>query len=210
MINKIKLTKNITETAFDNGYWYASEIKKFAKEIGIANSSKLRKDELEKLIKEFIRTGNITSSNCKNIHPIGVKDFELRLTLSLKINNYTNNKETKQFIEKEALKINPNLKKKSGARYRLNRWREEQINAGKKITYKDLIRQYIKLNERKEPFEKIPHVRYINFLADYLANEKGATRGMAIKAWKQLKKLDIPKDYKSWKTQNQSEWQDER
>lgn len=199
MAKGIKLTKDITETQFDNGYWYADDIKNFAKEIGIPNSSKLRKDELEKLIKEFIRTGKISSSKRKNINAIGVKDYELGLTLTLTIKNYTSNKETKQFIEKEALKINPNLKKKSGARYRLNRWRENQINAGKKITYEDLVRQYIKLNEMEEPFEKIPHGRYINFLVDYLANEKGATRDKAIKTWEKLKKLDIPKNYKSWK-----------
>ena len=115
--------------------------------------------------------------------------------------NYTNNKETKNFIEQEAFKIKPDLKKKSGTSYRLNRWREEQIADGKKITYRDLVKQYIQLNERKEPFAKIPHGRYINFLADYLANEKGATRDMAIRAWKRLRKLDIPKDYKSWKKQ---------
>lgn len=213
MTKRIKLTKDITETEFDNGYWYADDIKTFAKEIGIPNSSKLRKDELEKLITEFIRTGKVSASNRKNITPIGIKDHELGLTLTLTINNYTNNKETKQFIEKEALKINPNIKKISGAGYRLNRWREEQINNGKKITYGDLVGQYLKLNETEEPFQKIPHGRYINFLADYLAKEKDATRDKAIKAWKQLKKLDIPKDYKSWKklatndtTNRNSQW----
>ena len=199
MREKVYLTKDITETEFENGYWYADEIKSFAKELGIPNSSKLRKDELEKLIKEFIRTGKVSFSTRKNINPIGVKDDELGLTVGLRINNYTNNKETKQFIENEALKIRPNLKKKSGARYRLNRWREEQINSGKKIVYGDLIKQYILLNEKKDPFEHIPHGRYINFLADYLAHEKDATRDDGIKIWKVLKTLDIPKDYKSWK-----------
>jgi hypothetical protein len=199
MSKKLRLTKAITEQQFDNGYWYADEIKLFAKELGIANSSKLRKDELEHFIKTYLRTGNITSSQRKNLVPKGQKDFELGLTPNLSINNYTNNKETKSFIEKEASKIKPSLKKKSGTGYRLNRWREEQINNGKKTTYGNLVNQYIKLNETEEPFEKIPHGRYINFLAEYLANEKGATRDKAIKVWKQLKKLDVPKDYKSWK-----------
>jgi hypothetical protein len=199
MAKRTKLTKSITLTQFDNGYWYTGDLKSFAKEIGIPNSSRLRKDELEKLIKEFIRTGKASSSNRRNIKAIGVKDCKLGLTPTLMVRNYTSNKETKQFIEKEALKINPNFKKKSGARYRLNRWREEQINEGRKITYGDLVKQYIKLNETEEPFKKIPHGRYINFLADYLANEKGATRDKAIKAWEKMKKLDIPKDYSSWK-----------
>ena len=143
MSKKIELTKDITEAEFDNGYWYADEIKAFAKQLGIPYSSKLRKDELEKLIKQFIRTGGkVFSSTRKNIIQTGTKDYELGLTPSLIINNYTSNKETKQFIEKEALKINPNLKNKSGSSYRLNRWREEQINKGNKITYADLVAEY--------------------------------------------------------------------
>ena len=57
MDRKVKLAKQITETQFDHGYWYADEIKTFSREIGIPNSSKLRKDEIEKLIKVFLRTG---------------------------------------------------------------------------------------------------------------------------------------------------------
>jgi hypothetical protein len=199
MAKKIKLTKHITRAQFDNGYWYAEEIKTFAKELGIPNGSKLRKDALEKIIREFIRTGKVSSFIRGNIPRSGVKDYELGLKPALKIVNYTSNKQTKQFIEKEALKIRPGLKKKSGARYRLNRWREEQLSRGSKITYADLIHEYIRLNESETPFEKIPHGRYINFVAEYLKKEPGATREKAIKAWRKLKDLDVPKEYKSWK-----------
>jgi hypothetical protein len=195
----VKLTKKITAKEFDNGYWYALDLKSFAKEIGIQHTSRLRKDELERLIKEFIRTGKVPDAKPQKPHSKEAKDYELGLTLDRLIRNFTDNKETKEFIKREALKIRPAFKKKSGAQYRLNRWRERQINKGRKITYGDLIRQYIRLNETKKPFKKIPHGRYINFVADYLANEKDATRHDAIHAWKQLKKLDIPKDYKSWK-----------
>ncbi len=93
----------------------------------------------------------------------------------------------------------PNLKEKSGARYRLNRWRETQLTNGIKITYKDLIKQYVKLNQTDGNFPHIPHVRYINFIADFLAGEENATRLQAVKTWKELKKLDAPKTYKAWK-----------
>ena len=56
---KSKLSKNMTVAEFDNGYWYATEIKGFADEIGIPHSNKLRKDELQKSIKVFLRTGKI-------------------------------------------------------------------------------------------------------------------------------------------------------
>ena len=48
-----KLSKSMTVEQFDNGYWYALQIKAFADDIGIPSASKLRKDELEELIKHF-------------------------------------------------------------------------------------------------------------------------------------------------------------
>lgn len=199
MKKEIKLSKSMSESDFDNGYWYAFEIKAFAKEIGIQLAVKLRKDELEKLIKIFLRTGKIEKPTRKNISKSKIKDLEKGLSLNLPIENYTSNRITKDFILKEALKIAPNLKRKSGVSYRLNRWREEQINKGRKITYGDLVRQYVKLNQVEGKFEKVPVVRYINFLSEYLAKEKNSSRKQAIAAWNELKKLNIPKTYEAWK-----------
>lgn len=202
--NNTQLSKSMTEEQFDKGYWYADEIKMFAKDIGIENTSVLRKDELEMLIKEFLQTGKVKNSNRKNLLKSGQTDIEKGLHLSLPIVNYTSNKLTKNFILTEAVKIAQDMKVKSGAWYRLNRWRDEQMNKNNKTTYKDLIQQFIKLNQTSGNFEKIPVGRYINFLADYLANEKNATRENAISEWKELKTLNIFKDYKSWKQYKQT------
>ena len=91
----------------------------------------------------------------------------------------------------------PDVREKPGVWYRLNRWREEQIIGGRHLTYGDLIRQYVALNGMPR-FERVPHGRYINFFADFLAAERGATRAEAIAAWKELKALDVPKTYASW------------
>jgi hypothetical protein len=96
------------------------------------------------------------------------------------------------------------LKRKSGARYRLNRWREEQLVKGVNLRYGDLVNEYVRLNLTKEPFAQIPHGRYINFMSDFLAGERGATREQALRAWKKLKKLDVPKDHRSWVRLNSS------
>lgn len=125
--------------------------------------------------------------------------MDLGLSLKLRVVNYTSNKETKDFLVREALKIAPNLKKKSGARYRLNRWREEQLTKGVRITYGDLVKQYIKLNQIEGRFPQAPSGRYINFLSDFLRSEKTATREQALKAWKKLKGLNVPKTYQAWK-----------
>ncbi len=70
---------------------------------------------------------------------------------------------------------------------------------GVKITYRDLVREYVRLSQTAGPFAQIPHGRYINFMSDFMAAEPSATRELAIKAWKTVKRLDVPKDYRSWK-----------
>ena len=198
---KPKLSKSMTVEQFDNGYWYALEVKAFADDIGIPAASKLRKDELEELIKHFLRTGKIRKPTRKTLARSGVRDVERGLSLKLPVVNFTNDRETKDFIVREALKIAPKLKRKSGARYRLNRWREQQIEKGIKITYRDLVNEYVRLNQVQGSFPQVqvPSGRYIYFLSDFLAGEKNATRAQALKAWEQLKKAEIPKNYRAWK-----------
>lgn len=190
----------MTLTQFDNGYWYANELKDFAQRIGIPSASKLRKDELEKAIKLFLNTGNIKSPTKRTLSSSGVKDVERGLSLDLRVVVYTNDKETTDFLEREALRLAPGLKRKSGARYRLNRWREDRIASGVKITYRDLVREYVRLSQTEGPFARVPHGRYyVYFMSDFMAAERNATREQAIRAWTMLKALDVPKDYRSWK-----------
>ena len=189
---------SMTWAQFDNGYWYTTELKEFAETIGIPSASKLRKDELEKAIKLFLETGKIKIPTRRSLSTSGTKDIERGLSLDLPVVVYTNDKETKAFLEREAQRLAPGLKRKSGVRYRLNRWREEQLIKGVKLTYGDLVIEYIRLNQTKEPFAQIPHGRYINFISDFLAGEKVATREQAMRAWEKLKTLDVPKNYRSW------------
>jgi hypothetical protein len=195
---KTKLSMSMTWAQFDNGYWYTTELKEFAETIGIPSASKLRKDELEKAIKLFLETGKIKRPTKRSLSTSGTKDVERGLSLDLKVVVYTNNKETKAFLEREAQKLAPGLKRKSGVRYRLNRWREEKLIKGAELTYRDLVIEYIRLNQTREPFAQIPHGRYVNFISDFLAAEKVATREQAIRAWEKLKTLDVPKNYRSW------------
>ena len=196
----VPLSKSTTLQEFENGYWYANDLKAFVKELGVANYSKLRKDQLEKIITHFLKTGKIQKAKTAIKQSREKSDLDLGLRTDLPIINYIGNKITKQFIVDQAKLIDPELKEKSGVRYRLNRWREEQLAKGKSITYGDLIQQYLELNYQDEKFSKIPTGRYINFLSDFMSSEKGASREEAIKAWKKLKALDVPKTYEAWKS----------
>ena len=186
----------MTVREFENGYWYVDELRDFGGQIGIPGAARLRKDELERAIVAFLQTGAVKLPTKRALHKMGIKDLERGLTLNLRIEHYTSNRETKDFIVEQSRKAAPEVRETSGVWYRLNRWREEQVTQGKHPTYGDLVRQYIALN-KMERFEKIPHGRYINFVAEFLAAEKG-TRAEAIAAWTELKAMDVPTSYASW------------
>jgi hypothetical protein len=191
------LSPTMTLRDFENGYWYLSQLKNFGDSIGIPAAKKLRKDELERAIAAYLRTGQAALPTKRSLRKTGVKDVERGLNLKLRIEHYTSNRETKDFIVEQARLMAPEVREKSGVWYRLNRWREEQITSGTHPTYGDLVRQYIALN-KLERFEKVPHGRYINFVAEFLAANKGKSRAEAIAAWTELKQLDAPKNYASW------------
>ena len=190
------LSPTMTVREFENGYWYVYELRDLGGRIGIPETARLRKDELERAILAFLQTGAIKLATKRALRKRGMKDLERGLTLHLRIEHYTSNRETKDFIVQQARMASPKVREKSGVWYRLNRWREEQVTQGNHPTYGDLVRQYIVLN-KIERFEKIPHGRYINFVAEFLAAEK-STRADAITAWKELKSMDVPKNYTSW------------
>jgi hypothetical protein len=195
MVNILSPTMTVRD--FENGYWYLDQLKAFAERIGIPVAAKLRKDELEKAIVAFLLTGHAALPTKRSLRKAGVKDVERGLNLQLRIENYTSNRETKHFIIEQARMMAPDVREKSGVWYRLNRWREERITNGEQPTYGDLVRQYIALNQMQR-FERIPYRCYINFVAAFLEGEKGATRAEAIAAWRELKELEVPKDYVSW------------
>ncbi len=192
-----KLSPTMTVREFENGYWYVEELRNFGCRIGVPGAERLRKDELERAILEFLRTGKLRLPTKRALRKTGVKDLERGLSLTLRIEHYTSNRETKDFIVREAKKLDPAVREKSGVWYRLNRWREEQIVKGNQPTYGDLVKHYIALNQLPR-FDRVPQDRYINFVADFLAGEKGVSRADAISAWTDLKGMNIPKNYASW------------
>ena len=198
MAKKAVLSKSMTEAAFDNGYWYATELRAFAVEVGIPFANRLRTDELEKALKHFIRTGKAQTFAQRALEKSGARDVDAGLRLDMPVVNYTSNRQTKEFIEREAAKLEPDFKRASGTRYLLNRWREAQLAAGKRITYRDLVMQAMKLNKTKRGPLRIEHGRYINFISDFMGAHPQASHGDAVTAWQELKALDAPKTYESW------------
>ena len=193
-----KLSPTMTLRAFDNGYWYAEELRSFAVKLRIPSAPKLRKDQLEAAIKHLL-FGKRPKAGAISVTPKpGPRDVDRGLRLDLPVVHYTSNRETKSFLEREAAKIRPGFRRASGTRYLLNRWREEQIAAGRRITYRDLVLQAITLNESKTGPLRAEHGRYMNFISDYMADNRGAKHKDAVRAWHEVKAMDAPKTYAAW------------
>jgi SAP domain-containing protein len=198
MTKRIKLAETMTEAEFENGYWYATELQKFAAKVGIPSAKKLRKDELEKALKHFLRTGESKTLVTRGLSKSGARDLDLGLRLDLPVVHYTSNRETKDFIAREAAKLEAGFTRASGTRYLLNRWREAQISSGRRITYGDLVKQAIRLNKTKRGPLRMAHGRYINFVSDFMAANRKASHAAAVRAWKAIKAMDAPKTYEAW------------
>jgi SAP domain-containing protein len=189
----------MTIEEFDHGYWYATELKAFATTIGI-RAGTLRKDQLERAVRSFLATRRVDKTlqvSARDQDDVA-RDSDAELTMKRRVVRYTNDRATKDFLVREAKRLVPGLRPRSGARYRLNRWREEQLASGRRITYGDVVREYVRLCQSTVPFAHIPHGRYVNFVSDYSANEPNATRGEIIAAWHALKKMDCEKTYAAW------------
>ncbi|MGH2885731.1 MAG: SAP domain-containing protein [Solirubrobacteraceae bacterium] len=188
----------MTEEQFENGYWYATELRDFARALGIPSASRLRKDELERAVRHFLRTGEVADLAKRAVGKPGTRDVDVGLTPDLPVRHYTSNNETKDFIRREAQKIDPAFTPKAGTRYLLNRWREEELARGRQITLRRPCPASSGLNKAKRAPLRIDHARYINFISDFMAANRGATRAQAIAAWHAVKEIDAPKTYEAW------------
>ena len=188
----------MTIQEFENKYWYMSELKALAKSLEIPFDLKIRKDQLEEMIIHFLETGTVNKKNCYRSKSRN-RDI---LNSHTYVENFSNKKETWEFIHSEMDKRMPGLQLKSGAKYWLNRWIEDKLSHGEKITYNDVICEYIRLNKTEGKLPQIPSCKFNNFISDYLANEKHATREAALEAWNKLKDMKAKKDYITWKKNN--------
>ena len=193
-----KLYKGMSQEAFDGGYFYATELKAFAKTLGISVSH-LKKNELEQHIKAhlFGYDGKLPVAvpNRKNN---AARDA---LTLKTPVVNYVSDKKTKTFLQTAVEQQFGALGDKSGQWYWLNTWRKQCIMDGKVITYGDLVAHLAELKKRSGRLPQIPSARMNNFISDYLSDSVNEGRGKneALKAWFKLKDSSLPKTYQAYK-----------
>ncbi len=188
------LHRGMSVEEFDCGYFYAADLKVFAREIGLTVGN-FRKFELEELIREFLRTGKVPDR--RPVLPRKAGEARDMLTADTVVTNYVGDKKTKAFLLELVHAETPGLCRKSGQWYWLNDWRRKKQEARARFTYRDMAEQLRVLMQTKGRLPRIPSARLINFITDFSADpaNAGVKRTEALRAWNWLKAQPGPKTY---------------
>ncbi len=188
------LHREMSVEEFDNGYFYASELKTFARDLGITVGN-FRKFELEELIREFLQTGKVPDR--KPILPRKADNVRDVLRADATVTNYVGDKKTKSFLLELVYTEVPDLRQKSGQWYWLNDWRRKKQEAQECFTYGDLARHLRTLMQTEGRLPQIPSARMNNFITDFMADPVNAdvSRKEVLNAWNWLKAQPGPNTY---------------
>jgi len=193
---KLHLKMSVEE--FDQRYHYVSDLKVFARDIGI-KVGMLRKMELEELIRDYLRTGVVpTQSPSETRRRPQIRD---ELKPDRHVINYVGDRITKTFLLDLVHRQVPNVSNKSGQWYWLNDWRRKRQQKQERFTYQDLANQLGKLMQTKGRLPQIPSARMNNFISDFLSDSinRGIPRNEALKAWEWLKTQPCQKTYSEYR-----------
>ena len=191
------LHRGMSIEEFDNGYFYATDLKAFARKVGIAVGN-FRKIDLEKLIREFLRTGKVPDR--KPVMPRKASEARDRLKPDTVVTNYVGDKKTKDFLLELVHAEAPKLGQKSG-QWWLNDWRRKKQEARACFTYRDLAEHLRVLMQAEGCLQRIPSARMNNFITDFRADpaNAGIPREEALKVWNWLKARPGPKTYAEYR-----------
>ena len=192
-----KLHASMSVEEFDDGYFYAAELKTFARQLGIAVGRR-RKLELEALIRDFLRTG--TAPLTKPVPGRRSGESRDRLAAETIVRAYVDDRRTKAFLRDFVHARVPELRDKSGQWYWLNEWRRTQLQSGQRITYADLGNRLFELMRSEGRLPRIPAARFNNFITDFWTDpaNKGKSRADAVAAWERIKSVPGPKTYEAY------------
>ncbi len=165
------LHRDMSVEEFDNGYFYVSDLRTFARELGITVGN-YRKFELEELIREYLRTGKVPDR--KPVPPRKTGTVRDVLKEETVVTNYVGDKKTKAFLLELVHAEAPGLRNRSGQWYWLNDWRRKKQGARERFTYRDLAGHLRMLMQTRGRLPQIPSARMNNFITDFRADPANA------------------------------------
>ena len=192
-----KLRASMSVKEFDDNYFYAEDIKAFARRLGISVGRR-RKLELEALIRDFLRTG--VAPPAKPMPDRRSGEGRDRLAAETVVRVYVDDRRMKTFLRDLVHACAPSLRDKSGQWYWLNEWRRTQLQAGQRITYADIGNRLLELMRSEGRLPRIPAARFNNFVTDFKADpaNKSKSRADAVAAWECIKSVPGPKTYEAY------------
>lgn len=192
------LRPDMSVEEFDDGYFYAADLKDFARELGIPVGNR-RKIELEELIREYLATGRVPTR--KPVPPRTAGQPRDRLAPDVVVTNYVGDKTTKAFLLECVRAEAPQARDKSGQWYWLNDWRREKQEARARFTYRDLANRLRELMQTEGRLPQIPSARMNNFITDFRADPSSpaASRDQVMAAWQWLKQQPGPNTYAEYR-----------
>lgn len=198
------LRPDMSVEEFDDGYFYAADLKRFAREVGVTVGNR-RKIELEALIREYLATGRVPSS--KPVLPRTAGQRRDRLAPDVVVTNYVGDKSTKEFLLACVHAVAPGLKAKSGQWYWLNDWRREKQEAHARFTYRELANRLRELMQTEGRLPQIPSARMNNFITDFRDDPSSPawSRGQLMEAWRWLKRQPGPNTYAEYRLREPGE-----
>lgn len=196
--DKPPLSIGLSVSEFNNTYYYAEELKAFARTQSIRIGN-FRKIELEGLIREFLTTGTVPDA--KPVLPRKQGQPSDELSAETIVTNYVGDKTTKGFLLQLVEVQNPNVKPKSDQWYWLNDWRRKQQKASSSFTYQDVANKLLDLMQTSGRLPQIPYARMNNFITNFRADPANydANRETAMKAWELVKNTNGPKTYETYR-----------
>ncbi len=192
-----RLRPSMSVEEFNDGYYYAADLKVFARQLGIAVGRR-HKLEVEASIREFLRTGSVPLARPE----IGQRRGKQRdeLAAGTIVRNYVDDRSTKAFLLDLVHARAPSVKDKSGQWYWLNNWRRTQLQSGTNITYADLADRLLELMCTEGRLPRLPAARFNNFITDFRTDpvNKRKSRTEAVAAWEHIKSVPGPKTYEAY------------
>lgn len=201
--SKPDLRADMTIEEFDASYFYANELKGFARTLDIVVGNS-RKFEVEAMIREFLTTGQKPWG--RGVAPSADRGARDLLAINARVINYVGDRRTKEFLLSIVADMLPTLKPKSGQWYWLNDWRRLRQSERASFTYGDLADHLRSLMAQPSRLPQIPSARMNNFISDYLADASnvGVSRTEIMDAWNELKLRPGPKTYHAFRLQKDS------
>lgn len=186
------LTITTDPKTFQKYYWEKKELIHFCRANNLPAQGE--KSDLAERIEKFLRTGEIKKVQARR--KVGSWDSDKGITKETRVVNYKNDTKTRLFFEAMI-----------GPKFRFNAYLRQfskAENIEKNLTYGDLVEGWLEAEAKKKNSQHNTAIdqqfQFNQFQRDFYFHEKGKSRAECMAAWKLVRSVAGPADYKHYLT----------